>query len=357
LQGRSRPWRLQEIDVWLRGNTNLAASVIRVPIGGSAALLSAALAFLVFACPAPAAPNWPNSYDSGPAGRRIILPPTKGVLVGLAAPPRQIRKRQHFIGRRLDIEHQFWGACSFPTSAVQAIASRRHIPMISWVPAGPQTFSLDQIDNGEADECFRSFGAGLAAWDHRLFLRIYWEFNGDWMPWAGTGSLFISAWRRTVTVLRSVGVRKASFVWAPNSGPCCFESYPGDRYVDWVAADAYNWNSPDAWCWPATHPGWCQFREIFGGTSDNVEHVLGPRKPFMVAETGSREGSPGRKGRWFRRARDAIKARFPHMHALVYMDYDFSGNGECCNWRLDSSRSSLRGFRALARDRHFWTRR
>jgi hypothetical protein len=332
--------------------------VIGVSLRGSAALLSAALSFLVFACPAPASPNWPNSYESGPAGQRVILPRTKGVLVGVAAQggARQIRKRQRFIGRRLDIEHQFWGACAFPTSAARAIVSHRRIPMISWRPAGPSAFSLGQIANGEADACFRSFGAGLAAWDHRLFLRIYWEFNGNWFPWSGTGSQFISAWRRTVDVLRSVGVRKASFVWAAASSQCCFaDYYPGNRYVDWVAADGYNWNSPTAWC--TTHPGWCQFREIFHGTSNNVEHVLGPKKPFMVAETGSREGAPGRKGRWFRRARDAIKAKFPHMHALVYMDHDFTGGGGCCNWRLDSSRASLRGFRALVRDRHFWTRR
>jgi hypothetical protein len=336
----------------------LAAGVIGVPIRGFAPVLSAALAFLVFASPAPASPNWPNSYDSGPAGQRIILPRTKGVLLGLAAQEGadQIRKRQRYIGRRLDIEHQFWGSCVFPTAAVQAIASHRRVPMISWNPNGPSAFSLDQIASGEADECFRSFGAGLAAWDHRLFLRIYWEFNGNWFPWSGKGPLFISAWQRTVDVLRSVGVRKASFVWAAASSQCCFaDYYPGNRYVDWVAADGYNWNSPTAWC--TTHSGWCQFKEIFHGTSNNVEHVLGPKKPFMVAETGSREGASRRKGRWFRRARDAIKAKFPHMHALVYMDHDFTGSGGCCNWRLDSSRSSLRGFKALARDRHFWTRR
>lgn len=336
----------------------MTARVIGVPMRGAAALFTAGLTFLVLASPAPASPNWPNSYESGPAGQRIILPRTKGVLVGVAAQggPRQIRNRQRFIGRRLDIEHQFWGACAFPTSAAQAIVSHRRIAMISWRPAGPSAFSLQQIVNGEADACFRSFGAGLAAWNHRLFLRIYWEFNGNWFPWSGTGSQFISAWRRTVDVLRSVGVRKASFVWAAASSQCCFaDYYPGNRYVDWVAADGYNWNSPTAWC--TTHPGWCQFREIFHGTSNNVEHVLGPKKPFMVAETGSREGAPGRKGRWFRRARDAIKAKFPHMHALVYMDHDFTGGGGCCNWRLDSSRASLRGFRALVRDRHFWTRR
>jgi hypothetical protein len=331
-----------------------------VPIRPSVALLSAAVSFLVFASPAPASPNWPNSYHSGPAGQNIILPRTKGVLVGLAAQglARQMRKRQRYIGRRLDIEHRFYGTCDFPTSAAQAIASHRRIPMISW--AGPKTFSLDQIANGEADACFRSFGAGLAAWDHRLFLRIYWEFNGNWFPWSGTGSLFISAWQRTVDVLRSEGVRKASFVWAPDAGWSFAASYPGDRYVDWVASDGYNWNSPDAWCTThpgLSHPGWCQFREIFHGMSDNVEHVFGPQKPFMVAETGSREGAPGRKGRWFRKARDAIKESFPNMHALVYLDFNTTTSEGCCNWRLDSSRSSLRGFKALARDRHFWTRR
>jgi hypothetical protein len=326
-----------------------------VPIRRSLALVIVAASFLLFASPAPASPNWPGSYYSGPAGQRIILPPRKGVLVGLAADgARQIRRRQRYIGRRLDIEHRFYGSCTFPTSAVREIASHRRTPMISW--AGPKTFSLDQIANGEADACFRSFGAGLAAWDRRLFLRIYWEFNGHWFPWSGTGSLFVSAWQRTVDVFRSVGVRKTSFVWAAASSQCCFAaSYPGDRYVDWVAADGYNWNKPDAWC--TTHPGWCQFREIFHGTRNNVERVFGPQKPFMVAETGSREGAPGRKGRWFRNARDAIKARFPYMHALVYMDHNTSPKEGCCNWRLDSSRSSLRGFRALARDRYFWTRR
>ncbi len=160
-------------------------------------------------------------------------------------------------------------------------------------------------------------------------------------------------------MLRSEGVRKASFVWAPDTSQPFESSYPGNRYVDWVAADGYNWNSPNAWCTThpgLSHPGWCQFREIFHGKK-NVEHVFGGEKPYMVAETGSEESAAGRKGRWFRRARDAIKAGFPHMYALVYMDINTTPNEGCCNWRLDSSRSSLRGFKALARDRHFWTRR
>ena len=320
-------------------------------------LVVAEACFLLCACAVAASPSWPSSYDSGPAGKNIILPPRKGVLVGIFADNHLINKRQHQVGRRLDIQHRFYTDCGFPTADVRSIRRHGRIPMISW--AGPETFSLQEIANGEADACFRSFGAGLARWDHRLFLRIYWEFNGDWFPWSGTGSLFISAWRRTVNVLRNQGVRKASFVWAPDTSQPFAGSYPGNRYVDWVAADGYNWNSPNAWCTSRpgfSHPGWCNFREIFHGKK-NVERVFGDQKPYMVAETGSREGAPGRKGRWFKKARDAIKAGFPHMHAFVYLDANLTPDDGCCNWSLDSSRSALRGFKALARDRHFWTRR
>jgi hypothetical protein len=335
----------------------------------SLALALVAASVLMFAEPAASAPNWPDSYFFGPAGKRIILPPKKGVLVGLAAGgPRQINKRQRFIGRRLDIEHRFYGDCTFPTSGANEIVSHRRIPMISW--SGPK-FSPTQIVNGEADACFREFGAGLAAWDRRLFLRIYWEFNGDWFPWSGTGDLFVSAWRRTVSVLRGEGVRKASFVWCPGEGHDhdTTESYPGNQWVDWVCSDGYNWNKSDAWCggwYEPYHPGWCQFHEIFddgaryeGNRALSVHHYLGRRKPYMVGETGTVEDTnrPGRKGRWFRKARDKIKARFRHLHAFVYLDYDTSPNEGCCNWRLDTSQSSLRGFRALARDSYFWTRR
>jgi hypothetical protein len=338
-----------------------------VPGRPLSAFLLASAFFLVTAPAASSSPTWPASYLSGPAGEKIILPPRAGVLLGLAVGAghtfadgeRQLRKRQAYIGRRLDIEHRFYGTCAFPARAVRIIASHGRIPMLSWSMSS--RYSLTQIANGDADACIRRFGNGVAAWNRRLFLRIFWEFNGHWFAWSGTGNTFVSAWRRTVEVLQSAGVRKASFVWAPAEGQCCLAaSYPGDAYVDWVASDGYNWNKKNAWCGSMDdpHPGWCQFAEIFHDFSgDNVEQLFGPRKPFMNAETGSREGFLGRKGRWFRKARDAIKARFKYLRAFVYTDINTTQREGCCNWRIDSSRSSLRGFRALARDSYFWTRR
>jgi beta-mannanase len=193
---------------------------------------------------------------------------------------------------------------------------------------------------------------------------MYWEFNGSWFIWSGTGQRFIDAWRRTVSIFRAEGATNLVWVWSPDEGwynRRMTPSYPGDRYVDWVASDGYNWNLRDAWCW--RHPGWCWFHEIFHAEpirGESVERDFRRRKPYMVAETGSVEDPsvPGRKGTWFRKARDRIKANFPGLKAFVYFDQNPSAFEGCtCNWRIDTSRSSLQGFRALGRDLYFRTRR
>jgi hypothetical protein len=85
--------------------------------------------------------------------------------------------------------------------------------------------------------------------------------------------------------------------------------------------------------------------------------VYGPSKPFMIGETGSVEdpSMPGRKGRWHLNALASIKNDFPHLKAFIYSDFD-TGGSEGTNWRLDTSQSSLDGFRTLARDPYFNTR-
>jgi hypothetical protein len=53
--------------------------------------------------------------------------------------------------------------------------------------------------------------------------------------------------------------------------------------------------------------------------------------------------------------RDAIKSEFPGLRMLLCSDFDLTKT-EGVNWRVDTSRSSLDGFTALARDAYFNTR-
>jgi Glycosyl hydrolase family 26 len=321
---------------------------------------------------------YPASYFTGPAGRRNILPPRRGAFLGIypggrsrtwAQLQQQFVSRERYVGRKLDIMGLHYGApaggcynqgyAPFSVGHEAWVARRGAIPYVSWSPH----FSLGEINAGRADACFRNVARRAKAYGRQVFWRMYWEFNGSWFVWSGTGQPFIDAWRRTVNIFRAEGATNLVWVWSPDEGwynTNMTPSYPGDGFVDWVASDGYNWNSPNAWCW--RHPGWCWFEEIFhaGPTpGQSVERDFRSRKPFLVGETGSVEdlNVPGRKGAWFRDARDKIKAHFPGLMAYVYFDQNPSAVEGCrCNWRIDSSLSSLRGFRALARDAYFRTR-
>lgn len=302
---------------------------------------------------------------SGPAGKHILLPPRKGVFLGTAqsgaheSVPAQLARLESALGRTIDVEHRYMQrTCTLGLGVVRSAVRRGHIPMISWFP---DPVVGGQILRGDADECIRAVGRQIARQPHKLLLRPFWEFNGDWMPWSRDtdGSLLTTAefqrlWIRTIDLLREGGAfPKASVVWCPSAGYYnnpngaldARAAYPGDAYVDWVCADDYN------------HVGdgiWREFADLFH-SPHNIERDFRGRKPFLVGETGSVEdaGDPTRKGAWFRNARTYIKSSMPGLRGLVYFDVAYHDG----DWRIGTSPASVAGLRALARDAYFDPRR
>jgi hypothetical protein len=329
-----------------------------------------------------AIPPYPGSFYSGPAGANNLLPPngtypSSGVWLGIApggtgkpfeSGTQQQVDREAAIGRKLTIAHRFEGGCTFPTAHINTLVANGWIPMISW------QFNeyADRVLAGDFNACIDSWARGAAAWGQPFFLRIFWEFNGTWFRYSqlSTGGLASSVqerdlWRYVVDRMKAQGLSKASFVWAVGAGhyrngDAMDETvaYPGNTYVDWVAADGYNAGD---WCGAMDHPhmGFCTFEEIFhnhlpeNGITSNVESDFRGVKPYMVAEAGSKEFAAGEKAQWFVDARDRIKAAFPGLYAFVYFDIDTTSTEGCCNWRLDSSTSALAGFARMADDPYF----
>jgi len=307
---------------------------------------------------------YPASYFSGPAGANNILPPKPGgAFLGLWEPDlTHAYDREKVFGRKLDLMGSMYkaplGGCynstpPFSNGNPLKMVEHGSTPIVHYKPG----FTLDEINAGEADDCFRDLGQRIHDFGYPIFLRMYHEFNGDWMVYSGCGAAFISAWRRTVSLVRGAGGTNAIWVWNPaeKARDCAFQSYPGDAWVDWVAVDGYNrgtgWASSKTQCW-------CEFWQLFrDDPSVSLHDAYGPRKPFAVFETGSLEDSsqPGRKGQWHLNALASIKQDLPYLKALVYTDLDLSSNGGP-NWRLDTSQSSLEGFTTLARDPYFNTR-
>lgn len=115
--------------------------------------------------------------------------------------------------------------------------------------------SLEQVATGAYNDHFLKAAQALAqthpSSDGNLYIRVGWEFNGGWMPWAAAGheDAFVKAFQELVTTFRSVS-SNFKFVWdttndGGNMDPA--KAYPGDKYVDVIGTDVYYSPEYDSW--------------------------------------------------------------------------------------------------------------
>jgi len=124
----------------------------------------------------------------------------------------------------------------------------------------PMTFSVPMLPKGTADTLadgaagkfdarFRRIARALVNHGHRnAVVRIGWEFNGDWFPWAAQKDpqAWVAYWRRIATVMREEPGAAFRFEWCPmhsRQKTAPDSVYPGDDVVDIIGMDFYN----DAW--------------------------------------------------------------------------------------------------------------
>ena len=234
----------------------------------------------------------------------------------------------------------------FPKAGIDVIYNAGATPIISlelWRWHDSKTKQLPRILAGEWDGFFRTWAEHAKRDGRRVQLRFGFEFNGDWFSWGGEPEAFKTAWRRAHDIFDEVGVQNVEWVWSPNvtSHPTVPANdmnhyYPGDAYVDWVAVDGYNWGDEYK-----EYHRWTSFEKVFANVLNDFAKRY-PRKPVMVAESGSPEGKPGQKARWVRDAHVAAQ-RHPQLKAVIWFNLDKRREGEL-NFRLDSSEDALRAF-------------
>jgi hypothetical protein len=108
---------------------------------------------------------------------------------------------------------------------------------------------------------------------------------------------------------------------------------PGDRFVDWLGMDGYNWGTTRSWS------RWQSFRDIFGPVYSKYSR----RKPTMICEVASAQ-SGGDKAAWIRDMGAELAGPFSRVRALVWFHADKE-----TDWRIDSSPASLAAFRSVPR--------
>jgi len=128
--------------------------------------------------------------------------------------------------------------------------------MIWGVPILPLTggYSLATGATGAYNQYFVTLAQGLVAGGQgSSIIRLGWEFNGSWFPWAAANQAanFIAYWQQIVTAMRSVSGANFKFEWNPASGDQSAgagnlaDYYPGNSYVDLIGLDVYDisWGS------------------------------------------------------------------------------------------------------------------
>lgn len=166
-------------------------------------------------------------------------------------------------------------------------------------------------------------------------------------------SEFVAAYRHVVTYFIQNGAKNVTWLWCPAVGPLVWRNYggdlsgfyPGDQYVDWTCADAYNRGGVGA----ATTFAHLDFFRQF-------------HKPLIIAETGSCNGD--RVSRKCGESRESQAAFINEIaqalrpggqladdgvKAWLYFDQDVPSSG--FNWSFDHA--GMAAFRQLLSDPYF----
>jgi hypothetical protein len=159
-------------------------------------------------------------------------------------------------------------------------------------------YTLQQGATGAYNSYFLQLAKTMVAGGEAdSIIRIGWEFNGGWFPWAANGqaAAFIAYWQQIVDTMRSVPGQQFTFEWNPNLGDSgvgtLADYYPGNAYVDYIGLDVYD----QAWGYygaPGCSGTTCQqdqFNTILtepGGLNWLASFASQQDKPIVLPEWG-----------------------------------------------------------------------
>jgi hypothetical protein len=241
-------------------------------------------------------------------------------LAGAAPPPRtllgtyggagctglpEVERFQRWLGHPVGIVLDFlqkdsWsgmiGEASWIADCWKALPRRRlalGVPML--VDAAEP--SLADGARGAFDDHFRDLATRLVASGYAdAFLRIGWEFNGDWYRWSAKDdpANFARFWRRIAIAMRSVPGARFAFDWNPTVADGPVESaYPGDDVVDVIGLDVYNQS------WPVIADPAARWESLLHHRAGLIWHrdfAAAHRKPRSFPEWGTGTRADGHGG-------------------------------------------------------------
>jgi len=241
-----------------------------------------------------------------------------------------------------------WG--KFPDeTVVRDVYASGSILMVTWEPwRAVQKVAIDYgaLLSGRDDAYIRDFALRLKAVGKPVFLRFAHEMNGDWYPWSGRKlgkETYIGMFRHIRKVFDEAGARNVRWVFSINAENVPPENtyadcYPGDRYVDYIGLDGYNWGATQAWS------RWRSFEDVFSGVYE--ETVRRYKKPVILSEFSS-SSVGGDKVRWIDEALQEIR-KMPAVKGFILFNIDKE-----TDWRFPPDAASGQELKTGLRNAYF----
>jgi Glycosyl hydrolase family 26 len=275
---------------------------------------------------------------AAPAAVAGSIVPTSGVYLGaFANEPGGITTLESAIGRKLALDRTYvpWTFTGWASRIAPDKAAGR-IPELAWSAAPTTTAAA--IAAGGQDGVILAAARAMRNSGTQIMLVPWYEFDQPvgHKRFIGGPKHVVAAWRHMVRLFRAVGATNVHFVWTPMAydfGPHAnvdaASFYPGDAYVHWIGADAYNF------------PG-APFRTQAELLDPVVAFAHKHGKPFIVGETASLSSNADTPA-WIE-AYGAWAAQHPQVRAITYFD-SISPKGN--DFRLMAHASVLSAFAAL----------
>lgn len=280
---------------------------------------------------------------------------TSPVLLGAADRPDQpgetypeaLVQMERISGRAFTLHRTYLPWTSTPvTPTIRWDLATHHLPVVSVVArrnSGPVSWA--RIAAGAEDATIVAQANAFKALNAPIVVGFNHEPENDNN---GTPAQFVAAFRHYVEVFRAQHATNVQFAWIMmansfnRSAAEATSFYPGDAYIDWIAADGYNWGVCRNYPWRSFAQAFAGFR-AFGAAH--------PGKRLMIAEVGSEEdpANPARKAQWFTDAATTI-AGWPQLRAVSYFNTNMGSQGgqPNCHWLVTTSATTQAGWRRFA---------
>jgi hypothetical protein len=275
-----------------------------------------------------------------------------------------VTKLETEIGRHLAFTRDYllWDS-AFPTAFENWLGQRGTIPMVS-VKSKLSNGTVIPWSSVAAAQPGSALYSQIVSWADRFKsfgYPVYFTYNHE--PEAstnngyGTAADYIAAWQHIHDIFVAQGATNVRFMWimtdwafkvASTDRRYAWKWYPGDAYVDGIAADAYNWWT----CRGRDEPWQTLATAISGFLTFGAQH---PTIPMWLTEIGSVENpnAPNAKANWISAAQSLLEQpAYAQIAGVAYFN-QIQSSVPNCDWPVESSTAATSAFTAMGADLYY----